>query len=354
MTRHQDSEPAAGEKAPGASGDPSLAAAANLLANPLLFELFVTKVVQQVDAHVRERQSHTQQRTGWIVGGITAMVALVSGAVISYFNTIIDSHFAAQKATIEQELTKSITETVAANAQAQMTNQLDAFAAKSNRYFTSESLFLEFVVAVNTIDVKQSSDLAEIKTVVDLLHRIAALDELQSRADFERLLVTAFDKLDSFGDQGVDRYIDEVEPKFRDRLRGNAGATQTMLEHYFRELMASPDAPNDWNPAAMERFELYADAAVFHNKMGGTAAMRMIKAFAASGLQADAVIDNMIMEANGLDGGERDRLLETCKRYANQDWSKLIANRVTKFDSLYWNQLPPGSQKATTDTAATP
>jgi len=352
MAKQHDAEPVAATGEEAKSGDPGLGAAANLLANPLLFELFVTKVVQQVDAHVRERQSHSQQRTGWIVGGVTAMVALVSGAVISYFNTIIDSRLTAQKAAIEQELTRSITETVTANAQAQMTNQLDAFANKSNRYFTNESLFLEFVVAVNTIDVKQTSDLAEIKTVVDLLHRIAAVDELQGRTDFQRLLVTAFDKLDGFGDQGVDRYIDEVEPKFRDRLRGDSGATQTMLEHYFRELMASPDAPDDWSDIATERFELYADAAVFHNKMGATAAMRMIKAFAAGGFREDAVIDNLIMEAGGLEDGERDKLLETCKRYANHDWSKLIAARVTKFDDLYWQKLPAGSQKATADADA--
>lgn len=347
MAKQHDSEPAAGGEPPAKPEDPTVSAAANLLSNPLLFELFVTKVVQQVDAHVRERQSHSQQKTGWIVGGVTAMVALVSGAVISYFTTIIDSRFTAQKAALEQELTKSITDTVNANAQAQMTNQLDAFAAKSNRYFTNESLFLEFVVAVNTIDVKQTSDLAEIKTVVDLLHRIAAVEEIQDRADFERLVVTAFDKLDGFGDQGVDRYIDEVEPKFRDRLRGNASATQTMLEHYFRELMASPDAPNDWSQTAMERFDLYADAAVFHNKMGSTAAMRMIKAFAASGFQADPVIDNMIMEASSLEEAERDKLLDTCKRYANHDWSKLIADRVSRFDDLYWDHLPAGSEKQT-------
>jgi hypothetical protein len=127
-----------------------------------------------------------------------------------------------------------------------------------------------------------------------------------------------------------------------------------MLEHYFRELMASPDAPNDWTQAAIERFELYADAAVFHNKMGSTAAMRMIKAFAASGFRADPVIDNMIMEASALEEGERDKLFDTCKRYANHDWSKLIADRVTRFDDLYWDHLPPGSQKATEETAATP
>lgn len=351
MAKSHDSEPAT-DGDPAKPGDPGTIAAANLLANPLLFELFVTKVVQQVDSHVRERQSQSQQRTGWIVGGFTALVALVSGAVVSYFNTIIDSRFTEQRATLEQELTKSITDTVTANAQAQMTNQLDAFAAESNRYFASESLFLEFVVAVNTIDVKQSSDLEEIRTVVDLLHRIAAVEALQGRADFERLLVTAFDKLDGFGDQGVDRYIDEVEPKFRDRLRGNAGATQTMVEHYFRELMAAPDAPNDWSAIAVERFELYADAAVFHNKMGSTAALRMMKAFAGNGFQAHPVIDNMILEASGLDEGERDKLLDTCKRYANHDWSKLIADRVGQFDDLYWEHLPEGSQKRAEDTAA--
>ena len=56
MAKSHDSEPAAGGDA-AKPGDPGTIAAANLLANPLLFELFVTKVVQQVDSHVRERQS---------------------------------------------------------------------------------------------------------------------------------------------------------------------------------------------------------------------------------------------------------------------------------------------------------
>jgi hypothetical protein len=42
----------------------------------------------------------------------------------------------------------------------------------------------------------------------------------------------------------------------------------------------------------------------------------------------------------------------SCKRYANHDWSKLIADRVGQFDDLYWEHLPEGSQKQAEDTAA--
>lgn len=314
-----------------------------LLSNQQLFELFVTRVVQQVDSHVQERQSRSVQRFSIVVGIITALFAVLAGAIFSYFDTLIDGRFKSQEAEMQTRLVETVTATVNENAQAQITNQLAKFADKSNSFFASERLYLEFVVAVNTMDVKETSDLSDIRAVVDLLHRIAAVEELQRKPEFERLLAKVFDELDGFGDEGVDRYVDELEPKYRDRLRGNGDAAETMVYHYFRALVASPGAPDDWDPQTLERFETYADASIFHNDLGRAAALRMILAFGRNGFEATPVVDNLILEASRMKPGERDLIRDIVKRYANLEWSPLTAQRCSDFSDLYWEKLPTGA-----------
>jgi hypothetical protein len=331
----------------GAAGgdDPTIAAnpiPGTLLSNTQLFELFVTRIVQQVDTHMAERQSRSAQRFSIIVAIVTALFAVLAGAIFSYFDTLIDSRFRAQESQMQSALVAAVTDTVTARTQAQIAEQMVAFADKSNEFFVKERLYLEFVVAVNTMEVKQTTDLSDIRAVVDLLHRIAAVEELQQKAGFDRLLVKVFDELDGFADRGVDRYIDELEPKFRQRLRAEAATAKIMVFHYFRVLMSSPDAPNDWDAAMLERFEIYADASIFHNELGRASALRMMMAYGRNGFEPTPVVDNLILQASDFKSGERDYIKDIVDYYAEEEADDLIKRRVAPFRTAYAAQLPKG------------
>lgn len=314
-----------------------------LLSNTQLFELFVTRIVQQVDSHMLDRQSRSVQRFGIVIAIVTAFFAVLAGAIFSYFDTLIDSRFRSQESQMQSALVAAVTETVTANTQAQIAERMAAFADKSNVFFVQERLYLEFVVAVNAMDVKQTSDLSDIRTVVDLLHRIAAMEELQRKAGFDRLLTKVFDELDGFRDDGVDRYIDELEPKYRDQLRAGSSTTETMIFHYFRVLVGSPDAPNDWDAETLDRFEVYADASIFHNELGRAGALRMMLAYAKNAFQATPVVDNLLLKAADLKASERTYMRDIVDAYADETSDDLIASRLMQFRNDYADRLPKGS-----------
>ena len=195
----------------------------NVIHSDPFYDLFVNKIVVEVEDRVRKDQARNLNRLS-IFGGLIGAALL--GAAAFFHSTLVQR--AAEEA---------------------VTSRLGELEGK----IEVADLSLQLTEVINDIEQGQSFSNAQQNAALRLLTKASELDNFRERSSF----IPQLESLTlSFAAADVGTSIDAVDDLYRKNLQQSSNIVGGLALHYGMRLLRTPDAPSDWNESPFD--DLYA------------------------------------------------------------------------------------------------
>ena len=178
------------------------------------------------------------------------------------------------------------------------------------------SLSLELTELINSIHQGVVFSAQEKNTAIRLLERSAKLPTFIERDSFlfqlERLL-------EALAAAGIGPDINRLEELYRNQISKSDGIVSTLAQHYSREILSTPDAPDDWNSvinsANFDRQQTYIRLAKSRGYPEFYIFFQMLVKFLQSD-ENDDVVQKIIDEIKDLNENGLSNFLNLVQRFA--------------------------------------